>query len=100
MTWPVLLREALALTPPTLEKAAIEARSQQYDGQRLRAAEDARDRGRQQALAAARAKFIGGSLLRLPLQKLQMSFDPSACNRWIVWERSMQPCGSAIFGAS
>jgi hypothetical protein len=71
-----LLREAFGLVAPAADKAAVEARSQQYDGQRLRAMEEKRDRARRQALAAARAKFVDGCILRLPLQKMQMSFDP------------------------
>src|SRR5262249_4510894 len=39
-------------------------------------AEEERDRARRQALVAARAKFVDGSVLRVPLEKMQMSFDP------------------------
>jgi hypothetical protein len=71
-----LLQEAFAFVPPAVNKVMVDARSQQYDAPRLRAIEEKRDRLQRQALAAARTKFVDGSILRLPLQKMQMSFDP------------------------
>lgn len=48
--------------------------AQSYQGKHLLAQEQDRDKKRQQELAAARARFVDGPILMLPLQKMQFSF--------------------------
>jgi len=56
-----------------------------YDGKALQASETRRDEARQHLLAAYRAKLVDGPVLVLPLQHMQVQFDP----------RTLQPLGDA-----
>lgn len=71
-----LLQNAMALTLPVLDQTALRTRSQAYDGLRLRAKEEERDQVRQKQLADYRRRFVDQAILILPLQKMQISFDP------------------------
>ena len=55
---------------------ALEKRAKPYDGERLRAVEQKRDQETQKRIARYRAVLIDGPRLTIPLQKMQMSFDP------------------------
>jgi hypothetical protein len=73
-----LLRTALALNLPEAESGDLAARTRRYDGDKLRDQEEKRDRERQNRIADLRARFVDGPVLTIPLQKLQISFDPNA----------------------
>jgi hypothetical protein len=75
------LAKTLAVHLPALEAKDLQDRAKRYEGEKLLAAEKERDRERQKRIAEYRARFVDGPVLVLPLQKLQVSFDP----------RSIQP---------
>ncbi|HZV07147.1 MAG TPA: hypothetical protein VE999_18845 [Gemmataceae bacterium] len=75
------LAKTLAVRLPALEAKVLQDRAKRYEGEKLLAAEKERDRERQKLIAEYRARFVDGPVLVLPLQKLQVSFDP----------RSIQP---------
>ena len=58
-------------------EAATKGRAGRYDGDKLRAAEAAREETRLKKVAAFRQLLIEGPVLLLPLGKQQMSFNPS-----------------------
>jgi hypothetical protein len=73
----VLLREALAIELPPVTPADLDARGRRYQGDQLRAAEQARDEQRQKRLAESRARLVDGPVLVVSLQKMQVSFNPN-----------------------
>jgi hypothetical protein len=75
------LAKTLAVRLPALEPKNAHARAKRYRGEKLLGAEKERDKVRQKRIAEYRARFVDGPVLALPLQKLQISFDP----------RSVQP---------
>jgi len=80
-----LVRNALHLVLPADLHSAAELRAAVYDGAALRAAEQERERKRQQVMALNRAKFIDGPILILPFRKMHVQFNPS----------NLQPLGNA-----
>lgn len=71
-----LLQSRLAVRlPPDLERAA-EGRARIYDGDALQAAETERDNNQRRLLAEYRAKLVDGPVLAIPLQKMNMQFNP------------------------
>jgi hypothetical protein len=73
-----LLQTAAGVTPPEPDRADLAGRARRYDGDQLRAKEEERDRQRQQKIAAIKARFVDGPVLTIPLEKMQVSFDPNA----------------------
>jgi hypothetical protein len=72
-----LLAAWLSVHSPTdLEKVA-EARANSYDGDKLRAAEAAREAARQRRLAEYRSRLVEGPVLIIPLRKMNVQFDPT-----------------------
>lgn len=71
-----LLRAAHRLPAPDSSVAAAEARAKRYGLDSLRAAENERERARQERLAVLRRRFIDGPTLRIPLRSPQLGFDP------------------------
>src|SRR5262249_9514089 len=72
-----LLRSALGLSLPALDKGKIDERVREYDGDALKIREVKRDQQRRAIAAKDRAQFVDGPILFLPLQKMQFSFDPN-----------------------
>ena len=74
-----LAREALGLAvPQSLTQQAVEL-AKTYDGDTLRATEEARDRERQVEIAAYRERLWEGPVFILPLSEgVQCAFDPRA----------------------
>ena len=56
--------------------AAADERAQTYGGPELAAAEDHREKNRRELIASYRARFIDGPVLIIPLQNMQMQFNP------------------------
>lgn len=75
------LAKNLAVRLPALDPKDLQARARRYQGEKLLAAEKERDKERQKRIAAYRARLVDGRVLALPLDKIQISFDP----------RSLQP---------
>jgi hypothetical protein len=71
-----LLRKAMSLQLPQTPAGEVVLRAKAYDGETLRSAEVARDAAARQRVAAWRKKLVEGPVLRLPLQKVQIQFDP------------------------
>lgn len=69
-----LLRDAAGVQPTAAD--ALQAAAARYDGAALRAAEDARERDRQERLRINRARFVDGPVTRLPLVHMKVQFDP------------------------
>ncbi len=61
--------------PPDLAATAAE-RAENYGGSELAKSETARERDRTARAADYRARLVQGTVLRLPLQKMNMQFDP------------------------
>ena len=61
--------------PPNIEQAA-QARAKKYDGDRLQTAETERENNRQKMIADYRARLVDGSVLAIPLLKMNMQFNP------------------------
>ncbi|MFL6591154.1 MAG: hypothetical protein ACJ8GK_00385 [Luteimonas sp.] len=76
-----------SLRAPAPAAAVRQARSRMrlYDGKALQASEARRDEVHRHLLAAYRAKLVDGPVLVLPLQHMQVQFDP----------RTLQPLGDA-----
>ena len=70
----LLMRAGVSL--PSDLAAAAEGRARDYGAAELAMAEDERDRTRRETIAAYRARFVEGAVLVLPLQKMNMQFDP------------------------
>lgn len=71
-----LLQKRLAIKLPSNIKAAAGARAKSYDGDRLEASETERENKRQKLLAEYRARLVDGPILAIPLQKMNMQFNP------------------------
>jgi hypothetical protein len=74
----MLLRNAMDLLFPDLNEAQLTNRVNKYQGERLRASEEKRDGEVRKRIAAFRERLVDGPRLIIPLQKMQMSFDPNA----------------------
>jgi hypothetical protein len=72
-----ILARALHLKLEPEPEAATKERAKRYEGDKLLAAETAREESRRQKVAAFRRLLVDGPVLRLPLGKQQMSFNPS-----------------------
>ncbi|HYR75962.1 MAG TPA: hypothetical protein VEM96_08970 [Pyrinomonadaceae bacterium] len=70
------LGKILAIRFPLNVKSAAEARAKNYDGDRLQTAETERENNRQKVIAAYRASLVDGPVLTIPLQKMNMQFNP------------------------
>jgi len=73
----LLARAARTGLPRDLAREA-ERRAAHYGGDEVRAAEVARDRERREREARCRALFVAGPVLRIPLTRPNVSFDPNA----------------------
>ena len=58
-------------------RAAIDRRARPYGGAELLASEHERESTRQKRMAADRARFVDGAVLKLPLRSPNVSFDPN-----------------------
>lgn len=72
-----LLEKAYSIRPPRSISTAARHRLKEYDGFVLQASEEKREKDRQARLAQLRARFVKGPLLVVPLQKMNMQFNPS-----------------------
>lgn len=72
----VVLQQTLAIKLSRDIKEAAADRARIYDGDQLKASETERENNRQQLVAAYRAKLVAGPLLVIPLQKMNMQFNP------------------------
>jgi hypothetical protein len=72
-----VLATALQLTRRPESKARAKQRAARYDGEKLWAAETAREVARVAQVAAFRRLLVDGPVLTIPLHKFQMSFNPS-----------------------
>ena len=70
------LGKILAIKLPPNVKSAAEARAKNYDGDRLQTAETERENNRQKVIADYRARLVDGPVLTIPLQKMNMQFNP------------------------
>jgi hypothetical protein len=71
----VLLKLRKLSLPDDLGKAATQ-RAGAYGGAELAAAEDERERKRQEQEKIYRARFVSGPVIVIPLRKMNMQFDP------------------------
>lgn len=71
-----LLQKKLSIELPRNIKQTAELRAKHYDGEKLQAFETGRENNRQKVLAEYRAKLVDGSVLAIPLQKMNMQFNP------------------------
>jgi hypothetical protein len=72
-----LLAAGLHLQLTRQTENSARQRAARYDGERLWAAETAREQARLAKVAAFRRLLVDGPVLTLPLSKFQMSFNPS-----------------------
>jgi hypothetical protein len=73
-----LLRVAMKLGPlASADSSQAAARARFYDDGTLQQSELVREAGRQERLAAYKAKFVDGPVLELPLRSPSSSFDPN-----------------------
>ncbi len=78
-----LLQKGLSFHLSANIEAAAKERARQYDGNTLRTLETEREAKRQQIIALYRARFVDGAVLIIPLQHMNVQFDP----------RNLQPLG-------
>jgi len=71
-----VLQETLRIKQRQETKLAAAQRAKIYDGDKLQASETARENNRQKLVTAYRAKLVDGPLLAIPLQKMNMQFNP------------------------
>ena len=57
-------------------KQAAESRAKDYDGEQLLASETERENNRRKILVEYRARLVEGAVLMIPLQKMNMQFNP------------------------
>jgi hypothetical protein len=74
----LLLRHAMGVQFPDLNQAQIAGRTNRYQGERLRTSEEKRAGEIHKRIAVFKERLVDGPRLILPLQKMQMSFDPIA----------------------
>jgi len=73
----LLLQRALSISlSPNVKQEAASAATH-YNGDALSIAENERERKRQQRLASYRARLVDGTVLAIPLQKMNMQFNPN-----------------------
>ncbi len=72
----VVLQKTLTIKLPQDIEQAAEERAKIYDGDKLQASETERENNRQKLLGAYRAKLVDGPVLVIPLQKMNMQFNP------------------------
>jgi len=70
------LRRAFDVPAPSVEPQALDARATEYDGVELRRAEEARESERIVRIAELRRTLVDGPVLRLPLIRPNLQFDP------------------------
>jgi hypothetical protein len=73
-----LLQMAVGIKLSEPSAADLLARSRRYDGDKLRKSEEERDAKRRERIAELKARFVDGPVLSIPLEKMQISFNPSA----------------------
>lgn len=78
-----LTRAAYEIEPPDNIEATAMWKAAHYGGDSIRTSEDIRESERQATISAYKAKLIEGPVLHIPLQQMNMSFDP----------RTVQPLG-------
>jgi hypothetical protein len=71
-----LLFTRLGSKVPTDVAPAAEERARIYGGAELAAAEDQREQERRELIATYRARLVDGPVLTIPLQNMQMQFNP------------------------
>ena len=71
-----LLFSRLGLELPDDVAPEAEERSRNYNAAELAAAEDAREQARRDLMASYRARLVDGPVLTIPLQNMQMQFNP------------------------
>lgn len=71
-----LLAPVVGFSPPANLKSMSSERARTYNGDQIIFEETERETIRQHKLAAARAKFLDGSVLRIPFEKMKIQFDP------------------------
>lgn len=69
-----LLADAYQIKLPDLTADEVETRAERYQGKQLKAKEQDRDAKRQKEIAQAKARYVDGPILILPLTKPQFSF--------------------------
>ncbi len=79
-----LLADAVGLSLRKLSLEEAESRAREYGGREIYPEEAAREARRQQRLTELRARFVDGTVLILPLRKMNIQFDP----------RNLQPLDS------
>jgi hypothetical protein len=70
------LQAALAIHLPEIGRDELKARAKRYGADKLLVEEQQREQERQKRLAEYRERFVRGPVLILPLQDLQVSYDP------------------------
>ena len=80
-----LLADAEKIPAPADDAGAIAARTERYDGTRLRAAEQARSDVKQAEIAGFRKRLVDGPTLKIALHHMNLQFDP----------RNQRPLGDA-----
>ena len=70
------LTKILGIVLPSKLEVAAAARAKKYDGDTLIAAETDRENQRQKLIADYRARLVEGPVLLIPLQKMNMQFNP------------------------
>jgi hypothetical protein len=73
----VLLQKKLSIKLPQKIKQTAELRAKDYDGDKLQAFETERDNNHRKLLAEYRARLVDGAVLEIPLQKMNMQFNPN-----------------------
>lgn len=58
-------------------KQAAEVRAKNYDGNKLQTAEIERENNRRKLMSEYRAQLVDGAVLEIPLQKMNMQFNPN-----------------------
>lgn len=72
-----LLQKKLSIKLPQNIKQAAELRAKEYDGDKLQAFETERENNQQKLLAQYRARLVDGAVLEIPLQKMNLQFNPN-----------------------
>jgi hypothetical protein len=71
------LRTAFHIELPGNLSEAADARARAYEGETLHASESKRETARQKRIADYRARLVDGPVLMVPLDMIQISFDPT-----------------------
>jgi hypothetical protein len=71
-----LLLERAGLKLPDNIEAAANERAEKYGGGKLASAEDRREQAQRDLVKTYRARFVDGPVLVVPLQKMNMQFNP------------------------